>query len=102
MSIQHWISAALERDLKTLARELDGYADGSQIWSTPHGLKNSAGTLSIHLIGNTDITIAGRFLNTMCDCRHLAARMDQIMHNALDPAPGWVFQAEGISGGSCQ
>lgn len=53
MSIQQWVATALTRDLKTLVRELEGYADESQIWSTPHGLKNSAGTLTLHLIGNT-------------------------------------------------
>lgn len=52
MSIQHWIAVALKRDLITLSRELDSYAVESQIWSTPHGLKNSAGTLALHLIGN--------------------------------------------------
>ncbi len=53
MSLQAYLSKVLVRDLQTLARELDGYRDESQIWSTPHGLKNSAGTLALHLIGNT-------------------------------------------------
>jgi len=53
VSLQTSLSKILVRDLQTLARELDGYAVESQIWTTPHGLKNSAGTLALHLIGNT-------------------------------------------------
>ncbi len=46
------IRRVLVRDLKSLRAELDAYENDSQIWALPDGLKNSAGTLSLHLTGN--------------------------------------------------
>lgn len=53
MSFPHSIRTILIRDLRTLAKELDAYGDEKLIWTLPPGLKNSAGTLALHLIGNT-------------------------------------------------
>ncbi len=47
-----WIAVMLARELRTLARELEAYGDEAEIWATPTGLPNSAGTLTLHLCGN--------------------------------------------------
>jgi DinB superfamily len=47
-----WIATMLARELRTLARELEAYASDAEIWATPPGLPNSAGTLTLHLCGN--------------------------------------------------
>lgn len=53
MSLPQSIRTILTRDLRTLAKELDAYGDEKLIWALPPGLKNSGGTLALHLIGNT-------------------------------------------------
>jgi uncharacterized damage-inducible protein DinB len=46
------LSAMLDRDLRTLRRELEAYPDERQIWQPVPGLANTAGTLALHLAGN--------------------------------------------------
>jgi uncharacterized damage-inducible protein DinB len=46
------VAAILERDLRTLAREVQAYPDERSLWATPPGLVNSAGTLALHLAGH--------------------------------------------------
>lgn len=46
------VTAILDRDLRTLARELEAYADERDLWRLPPGIANSAGTLALHLTGN--------------------------------------------------
>lgn len=41
-----------EKELKTLITELESYKDEENIWRTDRGISNSAGNLSLHLIGN--------------------------------------------------
>ena len=52
MKIQESIVSILIRELQTLRRELEAYDDESQIWQVPAGITNSAGTLTLHLVGN--------------------------------------------------
>ncbi|MBK7141981.1 MAG: DinB family protein [bacterium] len=47
------MNAILKRELNTLSRELDGYPDEALIWAHPAGVKNPAGSLALHLLGNT-------------------------------------------------
>lgn len=42
----------LLRDLAALKREVEAYPDDASVWATPGGVKNSAGTLALHLAGN--------------------------------------------------
>lgn len=42
----------LLRDLAALERELRAYPDEHDIWASPPGVPNSAGTLALHLAGN--------------------------------------------------
>ena len=46
------VAAILDRDLQALAREMAAYPEERQIWQTPPGIPNSAGTLALHLAGN--------------------------------------------------
>ena len=46
------IAEILERDLKKLSDELQGYADESLIWKIEDGISNSAGNLTLHMCGN--------------------------------------------------
>ncbi len=41
-----------ERDLNTLEKEINLYPDEASIWKITGDIKNSAGTLSLHLCGN--------------------------------------------------
>ncbi len=46
------VAAILDRDLRTLAREVEAYADERDLWRLPPGCPNSGGTLALHLTGN--------------------------------------------------
>jgi hypothetical protein len=55
------LAALLDRDLRTLRRELEAYPDERQIWQEVPGLPNSAGTLALHLAGNVQHYIGARY-----------------------------------------
>jgi uncharacterized damage-inducible protein DinB len=42
----------LLRDLDTLRDEIRAYPQEEQIWAAPDGIRNTAGTLALHLAGN--------------------------------------------------
>ena len=46
------INQMIRRDLQGLRRELLAYSNEADIWQTPAGITNSAGTLALHLVGN--------------------------------------------------
>jgi uncharacterized damage-inducible protein DinB len=46
------IAAILDRDLRTLRREVEAYPDERSLWQTVPGISNVAGTLALHLAGN--------------------------------------------------
>ncbi len=50
--IVDYISSVITRELRALRSELECYADEADIWKTPDGITNSAGTLALHLAGN--------------------------------------------------
>ena len=58
------VAAILDRDLRTLRRELEAYPDERQIWRQVPGLPNSAGTLALHLAGNLQHYVGARFGGT--------------------------------------
>jgi hypothetical protein len=53
------LSRMIRRELATLERELQAYADERDIWHTPPGITNSAGTLALHLVGNLRHFVGG-------------------------------------------
>lgn len=58
------VTAILDRDLRTLRRELEAYPDERDIWRLPPGLSNSAGTLALHLAGNLQHYFGGKLAGT--------------------------------------
>lgn len=50
--IQQTLSELFERDLTKLKDEISLFADESQIWEIRGEIKNSAGNLTLHLLGN--------------------------------------------------
>jgi len=58
------LAALLDRDLRTLRRELEAYPDERQIWQPVPGLPNTAGTLALHLAGNLQHFIGARWGGT--------------------------------------
>ncbi|HUG28233.1 MAG TPA: DinB family protein [Gemmatimonadales bacterium] len=46
------LQAVLLRDLASLRLEIEAYPDEAQLWATPAGISNSAGTLTLHCAGN--------------------------------------------------
>ncbi len=58
------VTAILDRDLRTLRRELEAYPDERDIWRLAPGLSNSAGTLALHLAGNLQHYLGAKLGNT--------------------------------------
>lgn len=46
------VAAILDRDLRTLRREIEAYPDDRSLWQEVPGISNVAGTLALHLAGN--------------------------------------------------
>ena len=46
------LRAVLLRDLASLRQQLEAYPEEIQLWATPAGISNSAGTLALHCAGN--------------------------------------------------
>jgi uncharacterized damage-inducible protein DinB len=46
------IGSILDRDLDTLRREIEAYADEKELWQSAPGISNTGGTLALHLTGN--------------------------------------------------
>jgi hypothetical protein len=51
-SVGESAAALLGRELRALRLELEAYPDDETVWATPGGLRNSAGTLALHIAGN--------------------------------------------------
>jgi hypothetical protein len=58
------LAAILDRELRTLRRELEAYPDERQIWQAVPGLANTAGTLALHLAGNLQHYVGARWGGT--------------------------------------
>lgn len=58
------VAAIFDRDLRTLAREIEAYADERDLWRLPPGIGNSAGTLALHLAGNVQHYLGHRLGGT--------------------------------------
>ena len=59
-----WFATTLVRELRALARELEAYSDERDLWRTPPGIANSAGTLALHLCGNLQHYVGARLGGT--------------------------------------
>ena len=47
-----WIERMMVRELTTLENEIAAAADDATLWTTPPGISNSIGNLTLHLVGN--------------------------------------------------
>jgi len=47
-----YAAAILDRDLRTLQREVEAYPAEGDLWTEVGGLPNVGGTLALHLVGN--------------------------------------------------
>ena len=58
------VTGILERDLATLRREIEAYADEADLWREVPGIANVGGTLVLHLAGNIQHYFGARLGNT--------------------------------------
>jgi hypothetical protein len=58
------IGSILERDLETLRREVEAYADERDLWRPVEGITNTGGTLVLHLTGNLQHFFGTRLAGT--------------------------------------
>jgi hypothetical protein len=58
------ISHTIRRELGALRRELLAYADERDLWRTPPGISNSAGNLTLHVVGNLRHFVGAQLGNT--------------------------------------
>ena len=58
------VAAAIDRELRTLRREIEAYPDERQIWEQVPGIPNSGGTLALHLAGNLQHYTGARWAGT--------------------------------------
>jgi len=55
--MDHYLSDLFERDLLKLRDELNSFKNEDNIWKAAEGITNSAGTLTLHLLGNLNFAI---------------------------------------------
>ncbi len=58
------VAGILDRDLRTLRREIEAYPEEGQLWEAVPGLPNCGGTLALHLAGNLQHYIGARWGGT--------------------------------------
>lgn len=58
------LGAILERDLRTLRREVEAYPDELDLWREVPGMANVGGTLALHLTGNVQHYFGARLGGT--------------------------------------
>ena len=62
--IQHTLIKLLKRDLAKLIKELEMYKNEKNLWITSKEISNSAGNLSLHIVGNLNWFIGAELGNT--------------------------------------
>jgi len=58
------VATILDRDLRTLRREVEAYPNDRALWQEVPGISNVAGTLTLHLAGNLQHYIGARMGQT--------------------------------------
>jgi Protein of unknown function (DUF664) len=58
------LAVLLDRDLARLAAQLEAYPDDASVWRVGGTIKNSAGTLALHLVGNLEAFVGAVFGGT--------------------------------------
>jgi uncharacterized damage-inducible protein DinB len=63
-SLLRSVATILDRDLRTLRREVEAYPDERGLWQKVPGISNVAGTLALHLAGNLQHYIGAHLAQT--------------------------------------
>ena len=63
-SLLRSVATILDRDLRTLRREVEAYPDERGLWQEVPGISNVAGTLALHLAGNLQYYIGAHLGQT--------------------------------------
>jgi Protein of unknown function (DUF1572) len=58
------LQALYERELNAVMKEINSFKNDENIWNTLPGISNSAGNLTLHLIGNLNHFIGATLANT--------------------------------------
>ena len=58
------LTQLFERDLQRLTQEIDAYADPADLWRVAEGIRNSAGSLCRHVVGNLNAYIGSTLGHT--------------------------------------
>jgi hypothetical protein len=58
------LAVLMDRDLGRLQAELEAYPDDASVWRVGGTTKNSAGTLTLHLVGNLEAYVGAVFAGT--------------------------------------
>jgi hypothetical protein len=58
------LAALMDRDLGRLQAELEAYPNDGSVWRVGGTTKNSAGTLTLHLVGNLEAYVGAVFAGT--------------------------------------
>lgn len=58
------LAVLMDRDLEHLETELSAYPDDESVWRVGGSTKNSAGTLTLHLVGNLEAFVGAVFGDT--------------------------------------
>src|ERR1700690_4209536 len=58
------ITSLFERDINKLIEEINLYKNENDLWKIKEGISNSAGNLTLHLIGNLNYFIGATLGNT--------------------------------------
>jgi hypothetical protein len=58
------VAALIDRELRTLRREIEAYPDERQIWQEVPGMPNTGGTLALHLAGNVQHYFGAKWART--------------------------------------
>jgi len=64
MALAHSLQLLFDRDLEKLKTEINAYQNQNTIWLIDKNIANSAGNLTLHLIGNLNTYIGAGLGNT--------------------------------------
>jgi hypothetical protein len=62
--MEDYLADLFERELLRLKDEISKFTDEENIWRKADGISNTAGTLTLHLLGNLNFTIGTQLGNT--------------------------------------
>lgn len=86
------LSALFERNLEAVKKELTSFSNEENMWQVPEGVINSAGNLSLHLIGNLN-----HFIGSVLGSTGYLRRRDAEFSDRHVPRSQIIEEIEGTS-----